>query len=47
MSTNDEKSNRLASLLMRRGMGETWAKLLAGAVVGALAAAGMLTGGLF
>ncbi len=47
MSTNDEKKNRLAALLTGWGMGETWAKVIAGAVMGALAAAGVLTGGLF
>lgn len=47
MSTNDEKRSVMAALLMHCGMGETWAKVIAGAVVGALAAVGVLSGGLF
>ncbi len=47
MSTNEEKRNWLASLLSGWGMGETWAKVVAGAVIGAMTAAGILTGGLF
>lgn len=47
MSTNNEEKSRLVSLLKGWGMGETWAKVIAGAVMGALAAAGVLTGGVF
>ena len=47
MSTNEEKRNRLVTLLTGWGMGAVWAKVLAGALVGALTATGVLTGGLF
>lgn len=43
MKTNKEKLNWLASLLTGWGVKESWAKLLAGAIVGALAAVGVLS----
>ena len=44
MSTNKEKYSWLAGLLTGWGIKESWAKVLAGAVIGALVAAGVLTG---
>lgn len=44
MSTNKEKYSWLAGLLTGWGVKESWAKVLAGAVIGALVAAGVLTG---
>ncbi len=43
MNTNKETS-WLAGLLHGWGIRESWAKIIAGAIVGALAAAGLLTG---
>ncbi len=43
MSTNKEKANWLAGLLSGWGIKESWAKIIAGALIGALAAAGILT----
>lgn len=43
MSTNKEKASWLASLLTGWGVKESWAKIIAGAVIGALLAAGVLT----
>ncbi len=43
MKTNDT-SNWLASLLSGWGIRESWAKIIAGALAGALAAAGYLSG---
>jgi hypothetical protein len=42
MNTNKEQHNWLTGLLTGWGIKESWAKLIAGAVVGALAAAGLL-----
>ncbi len=43
MSTNKEQASWLASLLTGWGVKESWAKVIAGAVIGALIAAGLLT----
>ncbi len=43
MSTNKEKASWLTSLLTGWGVREVWAKIIAGAIIGALAAAGVLT----
>lgn len=43
MSTNKEKASWLASLLKGWGIRESWAKIIAGAIIGALIAAGALT----
>lgn len=43
MSTNKEKASWLTSLLKGWGIKESWAKIIAGAIVGALVAAGVLT----
>lgn len=43
MSTNQQKASWLAGLLTGWGIKESWAKIIAGAVIGALAAAGVLT----
>lgn len=47
---NTEKAEKVAGvlsgLLTARGVKAVWAKVIAGAVMGALAAAGVLTGGL-
>ncbi len=43
MSTNKEKVSWLAGLLSGWGIKESWSKILAGAIVGALCAAGVLT----
>lgn len=43
MSTNKDKYNWLTSLLTGWGIKESWAKLIAGAVIGALAAVGVLS----
>lgn len=43
MRTNKEKANWLTGLLTGWGIKESWAKIIAGAVIGALAAAGILT----
>lgn len=43
MSTNKEKYSWLAGVLTGWGIKESWAKMLAGAVIGALAAAGLLS----
>lgn len=42
MNTNKEQHNWLTGLLTGWGIKESWAKLIAGAVIGALAAAGLL-----
>lgn len=42
MNTNNEKMSWLAGLLTGWGIKESWAKIIAGAVIGALAAAGLL-----
>ncbi len=39
-----EKANWLAGLLHGWGLRESWAKIIAGAIIGALAAAGALMG---
>ena len=44
MSTNKKIYSWLAGLLTGWGVKESWAKVLAGAVIGALVAAGVLTG---
>lgn len=41
----DEKVSWLESLLSGWGVKQSWAKIIAGAVIGALAAAGLLTSG--
>lgn len=43
MNKNNEKVNWLAGLLTGWGIRESWAKIIAGAIIGALAAAGLLT----
>lgn len=43
MSTNADKTSWLAGLLTGWGIKESWAKIIAGAVIGALCAAGWLT----
>jgi len=43
MSTNKEKASWLAGLLHGWGIRESWAKVIAGAVIGALCAAGLLS----
>lgn len=43
MSTNQEKASWLAGLLSGWGIRESWAKIIAGAVIGAAVAAGWLT----
>lgn len=43
MSTNKEKAGWLTSLLTGWGIKESWAKIISGAIIGALAAAGVLT----
>lgn len=43
MSTNAEKHSWFTSLLTGWGVKESWAKIIAGAIIGALAAAGILT----
>ena len=43
MSNNKEKYSWLTGLLTGWGIKESWAKLIAGAVIGALCAAGVLT----
>ncbi len=45
MSMNKEKASWLAGLLHGWGIKESWAKIIAGAVIGALCAAGILTTG--
>ncbi len=40
---NKEKASWLAGLLSGWGIKESWAKIIAGAVIGALCAAGVLT----
>ncbi len=40
----NEKTSWLAGLLSGWGIRESWAKIIAGAVAGALAAAGLLSG---
>ncbi len=42
MNTNKEQHSWLTGLLTGWGVKESWAKLIAGAVLGALAAAGLL-----
>ena len=44
MSTSKEKYSWLTGLLAGWGIKKSWAKVLAGAVIGALVAAGVLTG---
>ncbi len=43
MSNNNTKHSWLAGLLTGWGIKESWAKIIAGAIIGALAAAGLLT----
>ena len=43
MSTNKQKLNWLTGLLTGWGIKESWAKLIAGAIIGALAALGVLS----
>lgn len=43
MKTNTEHTSWLTSLLTGWGIKESWAKIIAGAIVGGLAAAGFLT----
>ena len=42
MNTNKEQPNWLTGLLTGWGIKESWAKLIAGAIIGAAAAAGLL-----
>lgn len=42
MTTNDDKVSWLAGLLTGWGVRESWAKIIAGAIMGAVAAAGFL-----
>lgn len=44
MSTNKDKAGWLAGLLTGWGIRESWAKVIAGAIIGAAVAAGLLTG---
>ncbi len=44
MNTNNNNTSWLASLLTGWGIRESWAKIIAGSIAGALAAAGFLTG---
>ncbi len=44
MSTNKEKASWLAGLLHGWGIKESWAKVIAGAIIGAAVAAGLLSG---
>lgn len=44
MSTNNDRASWLAGLLTGWGIRESWAKVIAGAVIGALCAAGLLSG---
>ena len=43
MYTNNDKTSWLTSLLTGWGIKESWAKIIAGAIIGALCAAGLLT----
>lgn len=43
MSTNKEKASWLVGLLHGWGIKESWAKVIAGAIIGALCAAGVLS----
>lgn len=43
MNTHQQKHTWLTSLLTGWGLKESWAKVLAGAVIGALAACGLLS----
>lgn len=43
MSTHNEKASWLAGLLSGWGIKESWAKIIAGAIIGAAAAAGLLS----
>ncbi len=43
MNKNTETASWLAGLLTGWGVKESWAKIIAGAIIGALAAAGVLT----
>lgn len=45
MSTNKEKASWLAGLLSGWGVKESWAKVIAGAIIGGLVAAGVLSTG--
>ncbi len=45
MSTNKDKAGWLAGLLTGWGIKESWAKVIAGAIIGAAVAAGLLTAG--
>ena len=42
MNTHNTQHNWLTSLLTGGGIKESWAKLIAGAIIGACAAAGLL-----
>lgn len=42
MNTNEKQHNWLTGLLTGWGIKESWAKLIAGALIGALASAGLL-----
>ncbi len=42
MNTNKEQHNWLTGLLTGWGIKESWAKLIAGAIIGACTAAGLL-----
>lgn len=44
MSTNKEKASWLDGLLHGWGIKESWAKVIAGAIIGAAVAAGLLSG---
>lgn len=44
MSTKKEKASWLAGLISGWGIKQVWAKLIAGAIIGALSAAGLLAG---
>lgn len=43
MSTNKEKAGWLTGVLTGWGIKESWAKIIAGAIIGALIAAGVIT----
>ena len=43
MSTNEEKISWVAKLIIGFGVPSNWAKVIAGAIIGGLAAAGILT----
>lgn len=44
METNEHKQNWLTGLLTGWGVRESWAKIIAGALIGAASAIGLLSG---